>query len=255
MDNTYKDCLIYDIECSTLHNKADSNTDTMRIFGAYSFKTDKYYYLTKPEKIKELINNHRYLIGFNNYKYDNHVLYNNGFDKADGDFKGMYKSKMGEYNFIDKINIDLRSVFKKRAGAIKIKKGYLNHLLMEYSLDYIANVIGLSEKKIHNFDYSIFNKDEWTSEEIDRIIAYTKQDLIVTKEMFIWVEEYFSAFKEFMRFSDIDKKRYLTTSTATLVYIILCNQLGLKEEYSEDTYKLDKYAGAWVSYPSGNIYW
>ena len=54
-----------------------------------------------------------------------------------------------------------------------------------------------------------------------------------------------------MRFSDIDKKRYLTTSTATLVYIILCNQLGLKEEYSEDTYKLDKYAGAWVSYPSG----
>ena len=58
----------------------------------------------------------------------------------------MYKSKMGEYNFIDKINIDLRSVFKKRADN-KNKKGYLNHLLMEYSLDYIANVIGLSEKR------------------------------------------------------------------------------------------------------------
>lgn len=249
MDNTYKDCLIYDIECSTLHNKADSNTDTMRIFGAYSFKTDKYYYLTKPEKIKELINNHRYLIGFNNYKYDNHVLYNNGFDKADGDFKGMYKSKMGEYNFVDKINIDLRSIFKKRAGSMKINKGMLGDLLMEFSLDYISKTIGIvneNEEKIKNFDYSLFNKDKWSIEEQDIIVKYAKRDLEITKKMYIWLEEYFESFKEFVDRKSINNKSYLTCSTAVFAYKSLCKELGLKEEY-DNSIRDESYGGGYVA--------
>lgn len=248
--------LIFDIETQTLAGKPDPKTDIFKFFGCYSYITERYYFLTDLDKVRDIIKKHDIIIGFNSGGYDNQVLYNNGLRNI------MYKREgYDDFGFNYKTNIDLFTVFKKRAGAMKIKKGMLGNLLMRYSLDYISKTIGIVDDdtgKIKDFDYSIFKKSHWTKQELDLIVTYLKRDVEVTKKMYDWLEDYFSGFREFVSQEDIDKKKYLTTSTAVFAYKAICKKLKLKEEYNHDMTG-EKYGGGYVSYPAGeefhgNIY-
>jgi len=73
--NKENSILIYDLESATKGSRPDGNKDDFRLFGCYSFKTRKYHFLTKPRQIKQIIMDHKFLVGFNNKDYDNKLLY------------------------------------------------------------------------------------------------------------------------------------------------------------------------------------
>jgi hypothetical protein len=233
-----EDTCIYDIETHTF-GLPNPEKDELRIFGCYSYKTNKSYLLTDKNEIQKFINAHKYLIGFNNKNYDNIILEREGISLK------------------WKCIIDLMEIFKKRAGGMKIKKGMLGNLLMKYSLDYITKTLDIvnndSGKK--EIDYSIFRKPAWSKEEIEEIGEYTKRDIEVTKKLYEWVEEYFKAFKKFVNEKDIENKSYLTCSLACFAYKAVCKEMGWNEEYDDANYEANtSYKGGYVAYPAGEMF-
>jgi DNA polymerase elongation subunit (family B) len=266
VEERFKNTLIWDIETAG-ELGAPSNTHKLRIFGCYSFNDEKYYLLEKESDIREMIDRHKYIVGFNSVGgmfhgdffegFDTRVMYYNGYSDI------INKDKNDIYRFKNKINIDMMMVYKKRASAMKIKKGMLNDLLMRYSLDFISRTIGIvddSNAKIDDFDYGLLQKEvnEWTNEERKLIEEYTMRDLEVTKKMYVWLEDYFASFKPYVSQDDVENKSYLTSSTAVLTYKSICNRLNIPEDYS-DSKQSRAFIGGYVSYPagehfSGNIY-
>jgi hypothetical protein len=265
MDERFRDVLIYDIECSAVLG-SPSSTHKLRLFGCYSFNDEKYYMYYDKSEIMDIIERHKYLVGFNNvggsfhndfYEgYDNRVLFNQGYDNI------INRDKNDIYRFSKKINIDLFLIIKKRASAMKVSQGMLGDLLMRYSLDYITRVLDLvddTSAKLE-FDYSLLQKEssEWTPEEKRIIEEYSLRDLEVTKKLYIWIEDYFKSFRDYVEEKDIDNKTYLTCSTAVFTYKAICKSMEWKEEYS-DVKEKASYGGGYVSFPSmeyakGNIY-
>jgi hypothetical protein len=245
----YDEVLVYDIECATHISKKDITKHIMRIFGCYSFKTNKYYLLTDKEKIYRIINSHRIFVGFNNIGYDNRVMYENGYKDI------IQKNNWGDCIFNNyKINIDMYKIFKDRAGAMDVNGERLDDLLMHYSLDFISQTIGIAgekDGKIKNFDYSLFNPEpnEWSEEDKKKIVEYTKQDLVITKNMYLWLENYFKDFKDYIDEKDIRNKKYLNTTTAGFAYKAICKAMNWEEEYQQGS--KEQFDGAYVSYPAG----
>ena len=60
------DTIIYDIETDVKEGKPNPEKDKFRIFGCYSYKTNKDYVLQDIETVRKINNNHKYLVGFNN---------------------------------------------------------------------------------------------------------------------------------------------------------------------------------------------
>lgn len=233
--------LVWDLETQTF-GTPDSNKDILKFFGCYSFKTNKYYLLTNKEDIQRVINGHKFLVGFNTENYDEPILKRFGVDI--------------QY----KIRIDLFNIFKERAGAIKIKEGILNDLLMSYSLDYITKTLHLVDEETSKlkFDYSILNKNSWTEEELKLIRDYTIRDLEITKKLYEWTENYFWSFRDFLTEEDVIKKRYLTVSIAKLTYKAICKALNWTEEYAkfgeDNGEEKENILGGYVAYPAGEEY-
>lgn len=236
-DSIHKNTLIYDLETKTF-GKPDSSKDIMRIFACHSYIKDKSYLLTSPEQAQTLINAHKFLVGFNNYEYDNPILLREGVSL--------------KYKMI----IDLRKIFKSRASQMKIDKGMLGDLLMEYSLDYITRMLDIvtEEEAKLKIDYALFRKDTWTPEERKMIANYTRRDIEVTKTLYEWVENYFSGFKPFISEADVKKKVYLTASIAKFSYKAICKAMNWTEEYGTDNPEDERIGGGYVSYPAGEKY-
>ena len=178
------------------------------------------------------------MVGFNNEGYDNPILKREGINM--------------EY----KIMIDLMDIIKRRAGAIKIKKGMLKDLLMSYSLDYITRTLDLVDEDTakDKIDYAVFRKDTWTPEEAAKIKEYTLRDIEITKKLYEWVEDYFAGFKEFVNDEDARKKKYLTVSIAKFSYKAICKALKWPETYAQwgdDVDDSESIAGGYVAFPAG----
>ncbi len=148
--------------------------------------------------------------------------------------------------------IDLREIFERRAGGMKIKKGMLGDLLMKYSLDYITKMLDIVDDETGKdiIDYSIFQKDVWTKEETAEVIKYTKKDIDVTRKLYEWVESYFESFKFFIKEEDVRKKVYLTASIAKFTYKAICKAMNWEETYKGDGE--GKIQGGYVAYPAGD---
>lgn len=235
--------LVFDLECAT-HGKSIDTDNKLKFFGAYSYITNKYYifnYKNKQE-MQKIIDAHDYVVGFNSKEYDIPIC-----------------KKFG-LTFEYKFQIDLLDILKKRQSAIKTNKGMLNDLMLSLSLDSVTKIFDIATEddgKIKDFDYTILNKDEWTDEEIKLIHKYLKRDLELTKKLYEWLEDFFKGFKEFIPEKDVRKKRYLTTSIATLYYIAACKELGLEEEYTDEGYDNsdeEGIEGGYVGYPSRKDY-
>lgn len=233
--------LIYDIESKTLGAKPDIKTDVLRVFGAYSYITNKYYIIPAEDKkfITKLIEKHDFLIGFNNKGYDNPVLENNG------------------YNLNYKTIIDLREIFKKRAASMTAKGQILSKALMKYSLDFITKYLGLVDEDSSkaDIDYNIFKKDKWTKKEIEQIKYYTKRDVEITKKLYEWVEQYFEAFKPFLPKEEVKKKRHITDTMAKFGYKANAHFMKWEATYNTEVFNQayvqeEKISGGYVAYPS-----
>lgn len=237
MNKYGRDILVYDIETKTF-GKPDSSKDELRIFGCYSYKTGKSYILTKKDEIQKIINAHKFLVGFNTIEYDNPIIERFGIDMK-------YKYQ-----------IDLLQIFKKRAGGMMTKKGMLGNIMMEFKLDYITrllDIVGPDDAKLE-MDYSLFQKNQWTKEELAYIRKYTIRDVEITKKLYEWCEEYFWSFRDFISKEDVAKKKYLTDTTAKFAYKAICKAMRWPETYNKKFDAIseeDKISGGYVSYPAG----
>jgi hypothetical protein len=234
MTEISSDVLIMDIETETF-GLPDPEKDRLKFFGCYSYKTKKFYMITNKNDIQRVIKAHKYLVGFNNKKYDDIILAREGLD----------------LNY--KITVDLMEIFKKRASSMKIKKGMLGDLLMSYSLDFITKTLDLVDDggKLQ-IDFNIFKKNEWTIQELGLIKVYLERDIEITKKLYEWCEEYFESFKGYLLEEDVRKKVYLTSSTASFTYKVMCKELGLKPEFANvDEDNSEMYEGGYVAYPAG----
>jgi len=238
--------LIYDLETATPEGKPVPDKDRLKLFGCYSYITQKYYYLTSIKDIRKIIDAHDIFVGFNNLQYDNAVLYHNGFNDI------IDKNKYGDYKIKYKVNIDLMQIIKSRASGMKIKGGLLSDLLMRHSLDFITRLLNLVDDSTakKEFDYSKLNR-EMSKEEWAELKSYLKRDIDITKKLYEWVEEYFKGFKPFLNEKDVNKKKYLTCSMAVFAYKAICKRLDMREEYS-DKEEHEAYGGGYVAYPAGD---
>jgi DNA polymerase elongation subunit (family B) len=227
-----KSILVLDLETDSL------KTDEAKIkwFGAYSYLHDEYYlipYKTNEKEIMKLLQEHKIHVTFNGKDYDNPIILNNY--KADDVFQ--YK-----------IIIDLLEISAPKGGREygKFRKNRLAQMgikVKNFTLKNIIEILKLDDAGTKgDIDYKIFQKDEWTTEEIAEIKKYLKQDIELTKKLFEWYNTQFSPLKKFLLKKDQDNFLYLKTSLSVLAYNIICNKAGLKVEFGEKT-KTQSYAG------------
>jgi len=245
-----RDTLIYDLETKTF-GSPNSRKDIPKVFGFYSYKTDKYYVRRNPEDFRLALEKHKYIVTYNGLGYDNVVLHHNGFNE-----ETMYNEPHNEARLKYKYDIDLYNIIsdhttgKDRANIIKIKKGILKDLLMETNLDFVAKTLGLVDEDTgkKEIDYDWLKDDKLIEEHWDEIREYTIRDLELTRKLYEWMEDYFDPFKHYLSDESIEKKHYLTTSVASYVYKVFCRRLGVPETYSNAEH--EDYGGGYVSYPS-----
>ena len=240
-----EEVLIYDIETATSDTeKPNAEVDKLRLFGFYSYKTDKYSIIpyTDMAAIQKVIDNHKFMVGFNNIEYDDIILKKAGISL--------------EYKRI----IDMQRILKKRASGMITKKGMLGNELMKYSLDYVTRFLDLVDDTTakDEIDYKIFKKESWTADDVKKMRDYTIRDLQVTKKLYDWLQDYFESFKDFLPKNDVDKKYYLSDTIAKFSYKAICHALGWEPVYdleafkeSEDDEDAEHIAGGYVAYPAG----
>ncbi len=186
--------LVYDIETNGL----DVKESKCVYFGAYSYEDDKYYITKNIQEIKALLQRHKTLIGFNNKEFDNQILYN------------QHKISLKYKNIID-----LYEVSKKRLANMGIN-------LPNLKLKTINDGLKLCKQSKGDIDYKIFQKEDWTIDEINEIEKYTKQDIVLTKSLFEWYFEQYKPLREFL--NDDDKSKFIDVkaSLASLSFRVIC---------------------------------
>lgn len=223
--------LIFDIECGTF-GKPNPEKDILKFVGFYDMETNEKIMLEDNLKIKEMFSKHKIIIGFNSKRYDEVVL--------------------KRYGLLDSnhLHIDLFEIVDKRAQ-------FLDLLNESKDLRSLAKKFNLTYQK-GDIDYNILNKTSFSEEELKIIQEYLFIDLLITKELYEYLYNYFLPFKDYM--SEYDKKtfRWLTTSISVYAYKVICYKLGLKEEYNDEIIN-ESYKGGFVAEPEvneehGNIY-
>ena len=102
--------------------------------------------------------------------------------------------------------------------------------------------------KKETIDYKLFQKEVWTPEELQQIEKYLTQDLNLTKELWLFLIKKFDSLKEFISPQDAENYKHITMSSGAYGYKVICNLLGIKEEYN-DIEGNTPYEGAYVMQP------
>lgn len=224
--------LVYDIE-TTSHHTEDAK---IRFFGYYSYitKETKVICTDTPEGIDEMrqvLNDHSILVGYNSKAFDDLVLVRYGID-----FRG-------------RTRVDLWEIL-----APKNQGGRGRHAIMKdfnppnFKLGTVVAFLGLGRKK--EFDYRILQKDILTQTELAQVLDYTATDINITRNLFEYMYNYFYPFREYLKQEDNDRWQWLTCSGGAFAYKVICNQTGLPEEYADVEGAQQAYEGGFVALPT-----
>jgi len=246
LETIKKSCLVLDIETSSLYsNGLEVNIRTniedyinnakVKWFGAYSYKTNTGYLLnaqTEAQKILELLNGHNVYIGFNSTEFDLPILKNNGFIDSNK-----------KYADIDcKVVLGTANQRTKDGYAFKNRAELMDYKLSNNHLRGMAETFGLDVRK-GNIDYKIFHKDTWTEEETTEIKAYLKNDIMITKQLFDKLWDFWYPFTEFLDTKHIYDLSWIKNSIASLTYKAACNVYGVDPTYSEQVTHKEEMGG------------
>lgn len=220
--------LIYDIET----NGVDTKTSKMVFFGAYSYVTDKYYYLNAynnedKQKIQELIQQHVTLVGFNSNYFDKPIIENNGISWNTGE--SITKK------CVRKRDIDLYDVLttKKKASLMATPKGeMLNDVAINYKLKTICECLCFDVAK-GDIDYNIFKQNSWNHEELQEIYMYLHLDIELTRQLFEYVLDYFKPFSEYISEYDYKTFKHITSSPGSYTYSAICHLTNTPKQWGE----------------------
>lgn len=252
--------LIYDIETSQKDKSKslkDLENNKLRYFGAYSTLHKKLFIYTEKEKskIKKLIKEHKWFIGYNNAEFDDPIM---NFEKC----------KIPRYK-----SMDLLQIIQKRLPVIKYKGEMLSSLMENFKLDTVGRVLELGRKispendpKLNKYlkkrgmknIYEMLNQDQYNKYDDYLIRKYLKFDVELTAKLWNWIYKYFDNFKHFLKKKDIEKFEHIKSAISVYSYKVICNLAGIKEEYARD-FSHEKFEGAYVSIPhketvTGKIY-
>jgi len=262
-----KDVLIFDIETDHQDKNTVISADNckFKIWGAFSYNTGRLSFGHGPS-FQKLIDDHKIIIGHNIKGFDIPVL----------------ERDLG-INFKNKIIVDTLEVLRKPASKSEkesMKKkgkrpiygkgrsliigearqiGMIDNRFPDFKLSTIAKhgyklfkdhpVYSkyFTEYKNEEFDYDILNKEELTDDEWNYVKEYLRQDIIVTKNLFEFLEKYFESFADGLSDEDINNLEYVHAPMGKYVYKCLCNELGLEEKYADVI--PGKFPGAFVFLP------
>ncbi len=246
LDNILKQVLVYDIETSAKYPDGreiniSTNFDDYLVhakckwFGCYSYQDNKEYYLEvskNREKIKDLLNRHNILVGFNNEEFDQPIIINNGLT-----------DKFAKYNQVDCMKILGNSTFRDKNGYKYKGRGELmDYKFKKNSLEHMAEVMKLTFQK-SEIDYKIFAKDNYTDEERKEIIKYLKNDVMATKCMFDKLWSYWMPFTDIINYKSVINLSWIKSSIASLIYNSACHSMNTEPTYSEHVKKTEEMGG------------
>lgn len=258
--------IILDIEASS----TNPNKALPRLIGWWSSITKEWGWTTDPQIFQEILQLHKFVVGWNQEDYDNTVLKRFGVS-----FKGQ-------------IQIDLMKIIHGkgfgndlgRKGIIMVRGQRLGDILHGKSLAEAAEVFDVT-RKVGDFDYSLFKGEfaELSKENQELAIDYLYHDIMATKEIYDQIEDFFADIKDggvelppaffesvqaytgqelegpyraFMTPDDVERKFYLTGSVASMVYAIICNITGMARDYGDGLHI--RYGGGFVALPSQHSY-
>ena len=240
-----QDCLVFDIE--TWSQYPDGRPVSIRTsyddyveyadvkwFGAYSYKYQKGFIYTNKDfaKIKQLISEHKALVGFNSKDFDFPIIQSNGLVNPEQYFIQIdCMSILGKSNFKDKDGFSYKN--RGELMGYKFKKNSLAH---------IAEVMEVPTQK-GDIDYNIFSKDEWTEEEQLEIKKYLKADVLATKEMFDKLWDYWKPFTDVLGEKHVKDYSWIRNSIASLTYKSACSLMDVEPTYSEKHSKKEEMGG------------
>lgn len=235
LDIIKKDILVLDVETSAHYpnGKEISIGDfesyvehaKVKFFGAFSYKDNTYYqyrYDQDFKKIADLLNSHNILVAFNGEDFDIPIIKNNGLIEPD------------KYQIIVDCMVILgRNTFKTRGGyAYKNRGELMDYKFKNNKLRTMAEAMGLETQK-GEINYDIFNKNEWTEEEIKQITIYLTADVMATKEMFDKLWNFWVIFTEILDEKSVRDLSWIRNSIASLTYKSACYSIGVEATYGE----------------------
>lgn len=230
--------MFIDTETFVPNGSPDPESDILRYVG-FSYKGKKnILHYTEHEEIQRILSFAPYLCGHNFIGYDKRILERAGFNIG---FK--------------QIVIDTYKIAENRLKSML----YMDLNQGDMSLRRLAEIFNLPCKK-GTFDYSLLAKERLDGEEYNQLEEYLWGDLDTCEAVYKFFYEMFVGFKELMSKKDQLKMRWLINKPGSTAYAILCNKLGIEEEYNDDVEsKAVAYEGAFVSEPycnyvEGNIY-
>jgi DNA polymerase elongation subunit (family B) len=192
--------------------------------GMYSYKFDRYIgdlVRGNEEAIRDFIGQHKILIGFNSEEFDTPICYNNDLIPE------------GKFLQVDLLVILGSSAYKRHDGLpFKNRGALMGYKFGTNSLRNIAQGMQLDVQK-GDIDYMIFFKDDYTPEEVSDIKKYLEADVMVTKDMFEKVWDFWLPFTEYLSDSNVKNLSWIKSSIASLTYKAACHTLGVPETYGE----------------------
>lgn len=250
--NLLSRCLVMDIETATVGSKPNKEVDKLRYVG-FKLPNGKnmVFHYSQKESIQNIISMYPVIIGHNikdrMYKhfemgYDVHIMERYGFN--------FFTKNHKRITFID-----TQEIIEKRAKSMM----GLDLVLGQFSLKYLSQYFNLKSKK-GEFDYNLLQKESLKGEEYILMKEYLESDLNVTYQLFMYLYNFFSGFIEFCKPKDKVTFKWLTSSSGSLAYKIICFQAGLPEVYKKESVRARKqFKGGYVSLPerdyaSGEIY-
>jgi DNA polymerase elongation subunit (family B) len=250
--NLLNKCCVFDIETATVEEHPSPSLDKLRYVGFRLPNGKKLvFHYSQKAAIQNIISMYPILIGHNIKKRKYRHL-DMGYDVEVMERHG--------YKFFTKNN--KRTVFVDTQHIIETRAKSMMRLdlgLGQFSLAYLAKYFKLEHKK-GNFDYSKLQKERLVGEGLKEMTEYLHADLDTTYDLFKYLYDFFSGFQEFMKPQDVLGMKWLTSSSGSSAYKIICHKAGLPELYNDKaTMKNKAYQGGYVAkpklrYAEGNIY-
>jgi len=248
-----KRSLVFDIETFTPTGKPDPNQDILRYVG-FRLPTGKklIFHASQREAIQNILSMYPILVG-HNIKTRSYNSMDMGYDVKVMERHGYtFKTSSGDRHIL----VDTQEIIEKRARSMM----YLDFGRGQMNLRYLANFFDLPVKK-GDFDFRLLAKPMLVGEELREMKEYLEGDLDTTYHLYEYLYDFFSGFMEFMKPDDVNRMKWLTSSSGANAYKIICHQAGLPELYRDNIEGLAtvKYKGGFVALPymdhaEGNIY-
>ena len=227
----------------------------LRLWGILDVATGQIEMGTGVKQLQPYIDNAKVIIGHNIKGYDIPVLENHGMDLPYGKvlvdtLEVLRPRPMSENDLPGKG----RAAIIGELGLSGMTDNRLPNFKLGVIIEHFKKIFAgryAFETSKGEFDYKklrgFMSPQDW-----EECKTYLEGDLKATRDLYLFLDDYFKGFLDFLPPDSAQKKHHITASTASIGYKAICYQLGLEETYGE---KVDEERpGAFVLEPQGESF-